>query len=164
MNLTHNLKIFPKLVSWPLTYDLFLKVMFVGNGVPWYRYRARVLLPSVWGLGTYAKVSLCDIDDFHIVRDLDWPCQRSNEVNDLWWRKLSFFLLFTVSRTLCDADIKFDIHLALLYVPIGHSRSRGHQRSTKVNDLWWPDMTFFEFLCFKSVSDAEFEFSTYELL
>ena len=39
--------------------------------------------------------------------------------------------------------------------------SRGHQRSTKVNDLWWPDMTFFYLLCYKSVSDAEFEFSTY---
>ena len=101
MNLTHNLKIFPKLVTWPLTYDLFLKVMFVGNGVPWYRYRARVLLPSVWGLGTCAKVSLCDIDDFHIVRDLDWPCQRSTEVNDL-------LLYYTLSDRSTVAGLFYD--------------------------------------------------------
>ena len=148
MNLTHNLKKISKWVTWPLTYDLFLKGMFVGNGVPWYRYRTRVLLPTVWGLGTHAKVSQHDIDDFHIVRDLDWPYQRSTEVNDL-------FRLLTVSRTLCDADIRFDTHLALLYVPMGHSRSRGHQRSTKVNYLWWPDMIFFNLGVFKSVSDAE---------
>ena len=161
MNLTHNLKIFPKLVTWPLTYDLFLKVMFVGNGVPWYRYRARVLLPSVWGLGTYAKVSLCDIDDFHIVRDLDWPCQRSTEVNDLWWRKLSFFgfLQFLGHfATLISSLTSIWRYYMFLWVIHGHGVIKGQPRSMTSDDLTWP---FWNFCVFKSVSDAEFEFSTY---
>ena len=30
------------------------------------------------------------IDNFHIVRDLDWSCQRSTEVNDLRWAHITF--------------------------------------------------------------------------
>ena len=138
MNLTPNLKFFSKLVTWPLTYDLFLKGMFVGNGVPWHRNRTRVLLPSVWGLGTYAKVSQHDIDDFHIVRDLDWPYQRSTEVNDLLWRKLSFFRIWQFLghfATLISG-------LTHIWVIHGHGVIKGQPRSMTFGDLTWPFLNF----------------------
>ena len=99
------------------------------------------------------KGVLCHIDDFHIVRDLDWPCQRSEVFGFLQF--LGHF------ATLISNLTSIWRYYMFLWVVHGHGVIKGQPRSMTSDDLTWP---FWIFCVFKSVSDAEFEFSTYESL
>ena len=86
-----------------------------------------------------------DIDDFHIVRDLDWPYQRSTEVNDLLWRKLSFFRIWQFLghfATLISGLTHIWRYYMFLWVIHGHGVIRGQPRSMTSGDLTWPFLNF----------------------